>query len=552
MSRYPLPSSDGTHHQREGIAIYAERFDAVLKYHAPGLAPVERAGAAWHIDLDGRAAYPRRFRRTFGFYEGRAAVVSATGWHHITPDGHDLYPQRYAWCGNYQGPRCPVRASDGRYHHLDLDGAPAYRARWRYAGDYRDGVAVVQDDAGLSTHIDLDGRPIHGQVFVDLDVFHKGLARARDGAGWTHVDRHGHPAYARRFAAVEPFYNGQARVERFDGALEVIDEAGDALVELRPPRHDAFAALSADLVGFWKTETMGAAVELGVFEALPASAGDVAARCALTPDSATRLLDALAELDLVTFVQERWQPTARGAMLRLDHPLTLADAAIEYRGPLSAHWRTLTDALRADRAWEPPSIFEDVAADPLRVTSHHRMLRSYARHDYEAVAAALALRGDEHVVDAGGGSGHLAAMVLDHCPGVEVTLLDHPEVVALAPQRARLTRVGADLFAPWPCAPDAVLLARVLHDWDDDAATRLLRRARAALRSDGRLFIIEMLRRPGEPNGALCSLHLLAVSGGRERTLEQYSALLDAAGFTVENVSPLPSLVSMVCARVRR
>ena len=43
----------------------------------------------------------------------------------------------------------------------------------------------------------------------------------------------GQPLYARRFAAVEPFYNGQARAERVDGGLEVIDEAGKRLVELR-------------------------------------------------------------------------------------------------------------------------------------------------------------------------------------------------------------------------------------------------------------------------------------------------------------------------------
>ncbi|MEZ4226804.1 MAG: hypothetical protein R3B13_38030 [Polyangiaceae bacterium] len=64
-------------------------------------------------------------------------------------------------------------------------------------------------------------------------MFHKGFARARDEHGWTHVDAQGCPAYSRRFQAVEPFYNGQARVERFDGGLEVIDEGGVTLVELR-------------------------------------------------------------------------------------------------------------------------------------------------------------------------------------------------------------------------------------------------------------------------------------------------------------------------------
>jgi hypothetical protein len=87
----------------------------------------------------------------------------------------------------------------------------------------------VQAADGRSTHVDLDGRMVNGRWFLDLDVFHKGFARARDDGGWTHVDTSGSPAYSRRFAAVEPFYNGQARVERFDGGLEVIDESGTAI-----------------------------------------------------------------------------------------------------------------------------------------------------------------------------------------------------------------------------------------------------------------------------------------------------------------------------------
>lgn len=227
-------ASDGTHHILGGEPLYTERFGEVLKFHAPGLAPVRRGDEAWHIRLDGTEAYRRRFTRSFGFYEGLAAVVGPDGWHHIRPDGADLDAARYAWCGNFQGGRCAVRDSSGAYFHLAADGVPAYAERWRYAGDFRDGVGVVQADDGQSTHVDLDGQPIHGRWFRDLDVFHKGFARAQDAAGWHHIDQHGRPSSARRFAAVEPFYNGQARVERFDGGLEVIDERGLTLLELRP------------------------------------------------------------------------------------------------------------------------------------------------------------------------------------------------------------------------------------------------------------------------------------------------------------------------------
>jgi Histidine phosphatase superfamily (branch 1) len=233
---------DTTHHLVHGRALYLARFIEVLKFHAPGLAPVRGEDGACHIDVEGRAAYAARFLRTFGFYEGRAAVAATDGWHHIQADGSPVYAERYAWCGNYQGGRCTVRGDGGHYLHLDQYGAPVYAERFRYAGDYREGVAVVQRDDGLHTHVDHAGQPTHGRWFRDLDVFHKSFARARDEAGWTHIDRVGRPVYARRFAMAEPFYNGQARVERHGGGLEVIDERGEVVVELparvgvSPPR----------------------------------------------------------------------------------------------------------------------------------------------------------------------------------------------------------------------------------------------------------------------------------------------------------------------------
>ena len=73
--RYPVPSPCGTHHLKPaGEAAYERRFERVMKFHAPGLAPVRNRDLAWHIHVDGSDAYDRRFRQTFGFYEGFAAV----------------------------------------------------------------------------------------------------------------------------------------------------------------------------------------------------------------------------------------------------------------------------------------------------------------------------------------------------------------------------------------------------------------------------------------------------------------------------------------------
>lgn len=549
------PSADGTHHVRSGTAAYETRFDEVLAFHEPGLAPVRRGAEAWHIDPSGHPAYNERFDRTFGFYDGLAAVRRGESWFHVAPNGVAAYDGRFAWCGNFQEQRCPVRQEDGRYHHIDPMGAALYDSRWRYAGDFRGGVAVVQDDTGRSTHMDQRGQLLHDRWFFDLDVFHKGFARARDERGWTHVDRSGLPIYPRRFAMVEPFYNGQARVELDDGAIEVIDEEGTTLVRLRDARPTTektpFAALSADLVGIWRTRTIAAAVELGVFDALPASEAEIARKCTLAPARAPRLLHALAELTLIERRDDGWAATARGAFLARSARRTLADAALEYAGPLDQRWAALTTALRNER-WSPSDVFDEVSHDAARVDGHHRMLASYAEHDYERVTPAMRLRGDEHVVDAGGGLGVLAQTLISAHPALTVTVLDRPEVVARAPNDTSAVRfVCCDLFSPWNTQADVIVLARVLHDWDDARAVAILRNARDSLKPGGRIIVLEMLLDESRVRGALTDLHLLVATGGRERTASDFAALFAASGLELREHSKATALTSVISGVAR-
>lgn len=541
--RDSVVSDDGTHHRVAGEPMYAARFTEVLKFHAPGLAPVLDGSGAYHIDGEGRPVYPARFRRTFGFYEGAAAVVAEDGWLHVRPDGVPLSATRWEWAGNFQGGRCTVRDGSSRYQHIGADGQPAYDASYRYAGDFRDGIAVVQRDDGYATHIDVFGDEVHGHWYLDLDVFHKGFARARDEAGWTHADRRGRPAYNRRFAAVEPFYNGQARVERDDGGLEVIDEAGHTVVELRAARRPPLHAVSGDLVSFWRCESICVAVDAGLFERLPLQ-DDVLS------EPERRLLDALGELGLVTRGGGRWAVTVAGAHLRADHPQSLRAAARYWASDGRRDWSELPRAL-AEPSWRARDPFADVAAAPQRVRSLHAALAPYATHDYADVGKVI--DPGQQVIDAGGGSGALSVALLRAWPDARGVVFDRPEVAALGSVpddlAGRLRFVGGDMFSPWPVRGDAVVLARVLHDWPDDRALEVLRRAREAVDAGTSLYIVEMVRPEASFRGGLLSLHLLLSTGGRERTAAEFHDLLWRAGWAYREVRRLGSVVDVIVAR---
>lgn len=244
-SKIPRVSNCRTHHLGpNGAPLYPDRFNNALAFHSVEdrlIAAVKKGHHAWHIDISGCPIYPDRFLRTFGYYCGYAAVIAGPGWFHINPDGKPLYDQRYAFAGNFQQNIAVVCDAADTYFHIGLRGEPKYPQRWKYCGDYRDGYAVVQAANGFSSHIDEVGDFLHGKWFLDLDVYHKGFARARDRRGWCHIDRDGLPIYQERYMSVEAFYNGAARCECIDGALVVINETGRKIRTLRNPTADHYS-----------------------------------------------------------------------------------------------------------------------------------------------------------------------------------------------------------------------------------------------------------------------------------------------------------------------
>lgn len=541
-------STCGTHHTIDGRPLYDTHFLRVLSFRAPGLAPVHGADGAYHIRLDGSPAYAQRHKDTFGFYEGLAAVCGGNGWLHVLPDGVPAYSARHAWCGNFQGERCAVRVATGGYRHICPDGRPLYRQVYRYVGDFREGRAVVRRKDGLCVHINESGEPAHSRAYLDLDAYHKGFACARDQRGWTHIGMDGIPVYERRFATVEPFYNGQALVRTLTGEIAVIDEIGEITTQIGTVMEDSFSALSSDMTGFWRTFALATSVKLGIVEILPCDEHEVTTQLELPKENTRILLNALGEMGVVVLHNNRWQLTDKGEYLCRAHPTSLCDAAHEWSRLAKTRWNDLSDALRNGRKMRD-YFSSELARSPTVTRVAHNMLASYARRDYRYLPKILPLNGIYRLIDAGGGNGETAQMIAAQHPELEIVLVDRPETLALSEIKLRTNEKiivqTADIFRPWNLRADAVLLARVLHDWSDERALQILRNARAVLPTGGKLFVVEMLRR-GNFDGALCSLHLTVVSGGRERTWEEFREMAELTGFLLlesRSLNAVPSLI---------
>jgi len=163
--------------------------------------------------------------------------------------------------------------------------------------------------------------------------------------------------------------------------------------------------------------------------------------------------------------------------------------------------------------------------------------------------------GTRTVVDIGGGHGATIIDVLQTHPGLRGVLFDLPEVVTgaapainAAGQKDRCELVGGSFFDAVPSGGDAYILSNILHDWNDADCVRILRSCREAMRLGSKLVIVELIV-PSEPNGPsfakFVDLQMMAVTGGVQRTLEEFQRLLDATGFGQARVLP-PGLIEAV------
>ena len=128
----------------------------------------------------------------------------------------------------------------------------------------------------------------------------------------------------------------------------------------------------------------------------------------------------------------------------------------------------------------------------------------------------------------------LSAVILD----LELAAARARHALANAGVADRGTFVAGDFFTSVPEGGDLYVLKSVLHNWDDAAAVRILRRCREAMAADARLLVIERVIPLGNApaEAKLFDINMLVVIGGQERTEREYCALFEAAGLSLTRV----------------
>lgn len=326
--------------------------------------------------------------------------------------------------------------------------------------------------------------------------------------------------------------------------------------------HEASQATPLQLLrmtdGLIVHQTLSAAASLGVADLLgegERSAADLATALQVNEDALYRTLRFLAAQGVFRETGPRtFANSALSEYLRTDVPGSVR-SVLMFRGsryyfsPFAEFLFSIETGVPARSKVLGKGAFEYLRSNPDEERVFDDAMTEVSRLWAPAVAAAYDFGKWGTLTDVGGGNGLLLAAILSAHPQLQGVLADEPTVLARARQRGFLSGAleGRARFEPCnffdavPSGSRALLMKNVIHDWEDEHARRLLRNCRRAVREDGVLLLVEY--RLGDENvpsvGKMMDIVMLAVTGGKERTVAEHRELLASAGFRLNRSIPV-------------
>jgi hypothetical protein len=322
-------------------------------------------------------------------------------------------------------------------------------------------------------------------------------------------------------------------------------------------------------VGHWISQALYVVAKLGIADVLaggPKGIEPLASEVGANASALYRVMRALASVGVFSEIASRqFALNPISNLLRSDVPGSMRALAML----TELEWKPWEHMLHSVRTGETAAehlygmnFFVHLQRHPEKLAIFNSAMTSFVAQNAIAVCEAydFAKFGYGTVVDVGGGHGLLMASILERSPSTKGIVFDLPSVVERAPQTLkergvidRAQCVGGSFFDGVPKGGDAYVLSSILHDWDDERATSILRQCRRVIPPAGVLLLVEMVIPQGDAPfvGKLLDLEMLVMFGGRERTEEEYATLLRGADFELARIIPTAGPASVIEAHPR-
>jgi hypothetical protein len=299
----------------------------------------------------------------------------------------------------------------------------------------------------------------------------------------------------------------------------------------------------------------------------PMQVNELARATDCDPPSLHRLLRALVMLEIcIEQGDGAFALGQYGSPVRSDSADSLQSRLLWFGRNQWAVWGQLLQTVRtgesARKRMTGSDGFELLELDPSAASTFNMAMVQRSRRVAKEVAQHYDFSGVRTIVDVGGGHGVLLETVLHANPGVRGVLFDRPHAIAGA--RALVAQAGVadrcelvpgDFFDSLPTGADVYLLKNIIHDWDDERASRILHTCHVALPDDGRLLLIEHVL-PDRLDASAShraivhdDLAMMLGPGGKERNEYEFRELLRCSGFALAGIKPIGLGFSILEAR---
>lgn len=327
---------------------------------------------------------------------------------------------------------------------------------------------------------------------------------------------------------------------------------------------DPLRVINDLLSGFIVSQAIYVMARMGIPDLLssePRTAHQLATSLNAHHSSLLRLLRALTTINLVYEDEDGMFSLADlGEYFRTDHPLSFHAQANMIGEP--ARWQAWSEffntIMTGDSAFERvhgKPLFDYMEENQQDIPQFQASMTAQTVRVIPAICAEYDFSDVQKVVDVGGGRGTLLRGLFDCFPHLTGILYDLPPVVGEAKSVAdqvlseRCTFIGGNMFQVIPPGGDIYILKRILHDWDDEDAIRILKNCRDAAGDQGRLLVMERVLKPSnQPDPAKwMDLRMLALLAGRERSEPEFHALFEASGWQLSRMISLDDSFILEC-----
>jgi ubiquinone/menaquinone biosynthesis C-methylase UbiE len=316
--------------------------------------------------------------------------------------------------------------------------------------------------------------------------------------------------------------------------------------------------------GFWISRGIYVAAKLGIADHLEnngKTAAELAGATGMNPDALNRIMRMLVSVGI--FGQDndkRFVLTPLSETLLTAAPGSLRFAATAEMGEVHYEaWGNImhsveTGGIAFDDRFGM-NIWEYFETDREKADNFNRYMANNAAQLNDAVSKCYDFSGVRRIVDVAGGFGGMISAILAASPQLEGILFDSPSVIEGAKQYLaerglsdRCETAGGDFFEAVPEGGDIYAMRWIIHDWEDEKSLKILNNIRRVIPEDGKLLLAEtVVPETNEPHfSKFMDLIMLTMTGGRERTEEEYRVLLEKSGFRLTRIIPTESFLSII------